>query len=178
MRRAVLIVGVGTTDHGDDAAGLAVARRVGVLLAEPARRGIRDAVTVVEHTGDAAALMEAWAGAQAVILVDAVVSGAPPGTICRLDLGAVTIPSLRHPSTHAFGIAEAVGLARALGRGPSCAVLYGIEAASCSPGHGMSAPVASAVETAARRVLEEALDLAEAADGQSRVGERGVGPTV
>ncbi|MDR7523338.1 MAG: hydrogenase maturation protease [Armatimonadota bacterium] len=172
-RQAVLIIGVGATDRGDDAAGLAVARRVGVLLAEPACRGIRDAITVVEHTGDAAALMEAWAGAQAAILVDAVVSGASPGTIYRLDLGAGTIPALRHPSTHAFGIAEAVGLARALGRSPSRVIFYGIEGASFSPGHALSAPVASALETAARRVLGEALDLVGAAEGGSCRGARG-----
>ena len=63
-----------------------------------------------------------WAGADEVVVVDAVRSGAPPGTRAPLRrAGEPLPPALRGASTHAFGLAEAIELARALGRLPGAA---------------------------------------------------------
>ena len=67
----------GTTWRSDDAAGPRG-------RPAPARRGSTARVRV-EHEGEPVDLIEEWAGADAVIVVDAVSSGAPPGTIHRLD---------------------------------------------------------------------------------------------
>ena len=71
------------------------------------------------YEGEPVGLIEDWAGADAVIVVDAVSSGAPPGTIHRLDPLAEPIPAaLSQGSTHAFGLAETIELARTLDRLP------------------------------------------------------------
>ena len=79
-----LVIGVGNPWRGDDAAGL----RVAALLQAHAD----EAFVVVEQSGEGAALMEAWQDAARVILIDAVRSGAEPGTIHRLDAVTQTIP--------------------------------------------------------------------------------------
>ena len=56
-------------------------------------------------------------------------------------------------STHALGLAEAVELARSLGRLPQRVVVYGIEGESFAFGKGLSAAVAAAAD----RVTEEVL---------------------
>ena len=97
-----------TAWRGDDAAGLEVARRAGG----------------VEHEGDATRLLDAWAGADDVVVVDAAASGAPPGTLRWFDASAAPLPAAQlRSSTHAFGVADAIELARALGAParPACA---------------------------------------------------------
>lgn len=135
-----LIVGVGNAWRHDDAAGLAVARLVGG----------------VELTGEVAGLVEVLGAHHAVIAVDAVASGAGPGTIHRFDAAATPLPGgFRSASTHALGLAEAIELARALDALPAQLVVYGIEGADFSAGEGLSAAVADAVERAAALIAEE-----------------------
>lgn len=152
---AVVVIGVGNPDRGDDGAGPAVSKQVRDMLAtgglEPPR-GVR----VLECDGEAVGLIEAWDGAQAAILIDAARSGAPPGFIHRIDAirEAMTGAGFRS-STHAFGVAEAVALARALGRLPSRLVVYGIEGRSFEAGADLCAEVAAAVRPAAARVVAD-----------------------
>lgn len=140
------MIGIGNEDRHDDAAGLATAR---LLRSE---RGAR----VIEQAGGAAELLEAWAGEPSVIVVDAMASGAPAGTVRRFDAVREPLPAVAAgASTHGLGLAEAVGLARALGRLPARLVLVGIEGADFSPGTGLGPAVAAGVETAARLVRGE-----------------------
>jgi hydrogenase maturation protease len=134
----VILIGVGNAWRGDDGAGLAVARRVREL--SPA------GVEVREVEGDATALVEAWSGAEGVVVVDAAESGAPPGTVRRFDARTRPLParSLRS-STHAFGVADAVELARALDRLPARLDVYAIEGASFAAGERLSPAVERAV---------------------------------
>jgi hydrogenase maturation protease len=141
-----LIIGVGNEHRRDDAVGLVVARR----LKEAAPEHVR----VLEESGEAAALMDSWKGADAVILIDAVRSGAKPGTLHRLDAHKQSIPTrFFHYSTHAFGAAEAIELARALSQLPPRVIVYGIEGKTFEAGLGLSPEV----EKAAQEVVERAL---------------------
>jgi hydrogenase maturation protease len=118
--RKTLLVGVGNEYRSDDGVGLAVAREIHEKLIP--------SVTVKEESGEGAALMEAWQGFQNVIIVDAVSSGAMPGTIFRIDANKETVPiKFFHYSTHAFSVAEAIELTRAMNVLPSKLVVYGIE---------------------------------------------------
>ncbi len=148
----VVIIGVGNEYRSDDGAGLAVARRLRELF--PA------GVTILEESGEGAALMQAWQGAAWVMLVDAVRSGAPPGTIHRLDARAAPLPmGFFHYSTHAFSVAEAVELARSLDELPAHLVVYGIEGANFAAGVGLSSTVQPAVEVVVERLAQEVRDL-------------------
>jgi hydrogenase maturation protease len=131
----ILVIGVGNPYRGDDAVGLIVVER---LKDQPALKN----VTLLEQSGEGAALMEAWRGADAVILVDAVSSGSVPGTIHRLDVSQRAIPAnFFSYSTHAFGLAEAIELARALNELPPRLVVYGIEGGNFAPGIDLSPEV-------------------------------------
>jgi len=138
----MLIVGCGNPDRADDAAGLLVARRLHEL-----------GMDAREHTGDMLALMDEWSSEEEVTLVDAVVSGAAPGTITAWDAHHAALPPDCFPcSTHALGVAEAVELARALGRLPHRLMVYGIEAANFEPGGPLSPEVRAAVERLAQNI--------------------------
>jgi hydrogenase maturation protease len=60
-----------------------------------------------------------------------------------------------HYSTHAFSVAEAVELARALGELPPKLVLYGIEGKNFDCGIGLSSEVEKATEEIVRRIEDE-----------------------
>ena len=106
-----LVLGLGNEWRGDDGAGLEVARAVRAIAPPGAR--------IVEFEGEPSSLIDAWAGEREVVLVDAVSSGAPPGTVLRPDLLREPAPISAFPrSTHHLGVAEAVELARALDRLP------------------------------------------------------------
>ena len=111
---------------------------------------------VVEHEGEPIELIEACEGAPAVWIVDAVCSGGKPGTLHRLDASEGPLPAqLFGVSTHRLGLADAIELARALGRLPARVIVYGIEATEFEPGRPLSAPVALAAEQLTDTLLEE-----------------------
>ncbi len=145
---SLVIIGVGNIYRGDDGVGLIIARQV----RDAALPGVR----VREESGEGAALLDAWQGASMVILCDAVRSGNAPGTIHRLEAHRQPIPSgfFRY-STHAFSVAEAVELARALGQLPPHLVLYGVEGSDFTAGNALSPPVAHAAQEVVRQVQAE-----------------------
>ena len=133
-----LIIGVGNDFRGDDCAGLEVARRLRALNLP--------GTVITEHTGDGAALMESWRAAGRVILIDATQSGVAPGIVHRLDASAQTIPAAFFSySTHAFSVAEAVEMARALGELPPDLIIYGIEGTRFALGEALSPEVEAAI---------------------------------
>jgi hydrogenase maturation protease len=145
-----IIIGVGNPFRSDDGVGIAVLQLI--------RSKIPADFKVVEETGDGTELLEAWQGADRVILVDAVQSGAPPGTIHRIDARAEKLPSwFSRSSTHAFGIAEAIELARAMNELPASVIIYGIVGLDFSAGTDLSPEVGQVVSKAAQQVLREIL---------------------
>ena len=149
------MIGVGNALRHDDAAGLETARALRA-------RAERERLSVHEQEGECLGLLEQWHGAAGAVLVDAVQSGArnaaTPGRVRRLDASATALATgLSSSSTHAFGLAEAVELARSLGRLPQRVVVYGIEGRCFSAGVGLSAEVRAAIPALADAVLDEAL---------------------
>ena len=140
---------MGNAWRGDDAVGLLVARR---LQEDPLPQ-----VAIVECRGTVTAVREAWKDAAGVIVVDAVVSGARPGTIYRFNaLGAgVPVELSRSPSSHGWGVAEALALGRVLHELPPWLIIYGIEGQNFGPGQEVSQEVAAAIPEAARRIRRE-----------------------
>ena len=144
-----VVIGVGNPDRGDDGVGAeAVARLEGGTLA-----GVR----LVRLSGaDPAQVMEAWAGFGRAFLVDAMLSGAPAGTVRRFDAVAGPLPAgVRLVSSHALGAGEAVELARALGRLPASLVVYAVEGATFALGDGLSPEAATGAAEAAAKIIEE-----------------------
>jgi hydrogenase maturation protease len=134
-----VVIGVGNAYRGDDAVGLAVAGRI--------RSVVPDGVVVLECEQEPSRLVDAWAGADVAVVVDACAGGGAPGTVHRFDVGDEPLPArVFRSSTHSFGVGDAVELARALGRLPGRLVVYGVEGSEFSAGAGLSAAVSSAVD--------------------------------
>lgn len=135
---AGVIVGLGNRWRHDDDAGLEVVRRLAALPGVGAR--------LIRHEGDGAGLLDAWAGADEAVVVDAASSGAPAGTVHRLDAtGQLPSGTVLRSSTHAFGLREAIELARTLGRLPGKLRVYAIEGRDFTAGEGLTEEVEAAV---------------------------------
>ena len=157
MSRGPIIIGLGNPDRGDDGIGALV---VGALAGR-----VPEGVEIIVRTGDMLALVEDWAGADAVICVDAAASMGVPGRIHRIDGHDRTLlPEPGLASSHAFGLAEAIALSQALGTAPPVLIVYAIEGHIFDTGAPLSADVASAVADAAARVLAEAVRLRSGAE--------------
>jgi len=143
-----LVIGIGNPERGDDAAGLAVAAWLAGRLPAP--------VEVITHDGEATSLLALLGQASALYLVDACVSGAPAGTIRRLDVAAEPLPQAMFTvSTHGLGLADAIELARALDQLPAPSVVFAIEGRRFEPGAPLSPVVAEAVARVGERLRLE-----------------------
>ena len=114
----IRIIGIGSP-FGDDAVGLEVARR----LAEAPPPNC-DVVAADRPGTD---LIELLRDIQGAIVVDAVRSGAPPGTLHELSFDGLTQSAIRFNSSHEMGVIETIQLARTLGHAPAQARVLGIE---------------------------------------------------
>jgi hydrogenase maturation protease len=139
-----VVIGYGTPDRGDDCAGLLVVR------------GLRStSVITFEVYADGVELMEAWSEADRAIIVDAVVSGSKPGMLFHWD-GRNLPAGIAHPvSSHGFGLAEAISLAKHLSLLPERLDVIGIEAGHFDYGREISPEVATAARIVARNLAAE-----------------------
>jgi len=150
-RRLPLVIGLGNDHRGDDGSGLVVARALRAPLEGRAR--------VEECASGGIALLELWKDADHVLVVDAVRSGAAPGTVHRIEAGDGFSPGFHNStSTHGLSLAEAVALGRGLGCLPRRLIVYGIEAENVTMRDGLSTPVAHGVREVTERILQELVD--------------------
>jgi hydrogenase maturation protease len=146
-----LVIGIGTYNRGDDAAGLAVAE------------GVRNAglpgVVVKQLAGDQLGLLDVWADKatqpDGVFVIDAMCSGSPAGTVARFDAATPLGSRFDHRGTHTFSLADVIELARSLSELPEHLTGYGIEGATFAIGAPMSPQAAKAVKDVTSRLIEE-----------------------
>ncbi len=144
----VLVIGIGNDYRSDDGVGLAVVRDLKTKQLPE--------TLCLESDGDGTSLMEIWHNANKVILIDAVSSGAQPGTIYRFDALTQSIPaSCSFPSTHAFGVAEALQLAHVLEQLPASLIVYGIEGKKFIAGTELSPESQNVISEVVERVRQE-----------------------
>ncbi len=149
----ILVLGLGNPLVTDDSVGLRVAAEVKRMA------GDRPGVEIDEDYWGGLRLMERMAGFEAAIVIDAICTGASPGTLHRL--GVHSIPTQRSASSHDMNLPTALALGRQAGVAlPSDEriLLVGIEAADIlSFGTQCTPAVQAAIVPAAREVME-ALD--------------------
>ena len=105
--------------------------------------------------GETTELLDLWQGVADVVVVDAMRSGAVVGHVRRSAAGDGPLPvDAFAGSTHAFGLAEAVELGRALGVLPERLVIIGIEGRAFAMGAAMSAEVSAAAAEVVAGILE------------------------
>lgn len=109
------------------------------------------------HTGDTLALFERWDSDDDVIVVDAIMTGAPAGTVRVWDSRLPHAAGGAAVSSHGFDIGKAIELAQALERLPARLRVYGIEGRHFDPGARTSPEVECAIELVVRQITTEAL---------------------
>ena len=138
MNKNFTIIGVGNTFRNDDA--------VGRLAVHSISDCISNTVRVVEASGEGSQIIEVMTGAETVIIIDAVCSGGTPGTVYKLNAREDKVPSqFFHYSSHQFGVAEAIEVARTLGSLPEKLILIGIEGKNFEFGTTLSPEVEKAL---------------------------------
>jgi hydrogenase maturation protease len=141
-----VVIGVGNRLRSDDAAGPMVIDRL--------QGKLPSGVHLVESIGDPVSLLGWWQSAAVAVVVDAVKTGSKPGTIFRFD-GHDSLPTaFFRQSTHLIGLADAVQMARTLGRMPGVLVLFGIEVETMDYGEEVSPAVAAALDGVVDSILE------------------------
>lgn len=128
------LVAIGNTERGDDAAGWEVGRRLCDWEVDFRMAGSFE-------------LIADWGPEDDIVIVDAMHSGEEPGSIHRFDALTEPLPRGVFTSTHSFGPASLIELAKATGHVPKSLVVYGIEAKQMEHGAPMSMEVSYAVET-------------------------------
>jgi hydrogenase maturation protease len=142
-----MVIGVGNPVRGDDAVGLVVAERV---------RSKEPEITVVAHRGDILDLCEVWKGADVAVVVDAIWSEEAAGTILRYDGRDAPLPrAVFRRSTHAFGVADAVELARSMDSLPTRLIVYGVVGSCFDIGPALSLAVERAADELTEHIRAE-----------------------
>jgi hydrogenase maturation protease len=147
-RHKILVIGLGNPDRGDDAVGaITVQRLAGRLPAD---------VTLLVRSGDILSLIEDWVSFDALVCVDAAAPRGAPGRIHRIDLATDELPPNKSfPSSHTFGLAEAIRLARTLRCAPRDIIVYAVEGCCFDGGAPVTAAVSAAVSEVERQVIAE-----------------------
>lgn len=148
MSGQAVLIGVGNEFRRDDGAGLWLVNRL--------RDRIPAGVRTVLSDGDAAELIDAWAGARLAVVADAAwTSPSTPGRLHRLVLDRHYPAPGSAVSSHGLGVGEAVGLAHALDRLPCLLIVHTVEAGDVSLGTGLTPAVSAALPQMATAVLAD-----------------------
>ncbi len=151
-RPPLILAGIGSPYRRDDGVGLRVADRV---AAERAGQPGIDNIGPIEDTFD---LLGKWDGAALAVVIDAVRTGAAPGTVHVVEVAPRERPSpsgedRRPVSSHGIGLSGVLALAAATGTAPSRVVVVGIEGQDFERGEGLTEAVERAVPRAVGTVL-------------------------
>jgi hydrogenase maturation protease len=141
-----VVVGMGNPVLADDAVGLVIARRLRERL------GARADVEVIELCAGGLRLVEAIAGYERAVIVDAMVSGGRAGRVWRLRPEDLPRTRTAH-SSHEGSLGAAWELGGLAGlRLPGDVRIWAVEAGDCD---SFAERLTPAVERAAARVVEE-----------------------
>lgn len=144
-----LVLGLGNILLQDDGIGVYVVRRLLERYALP------DGVEALDGGVRGLALMPYLEGVDRLLIIDAVKTGQPPGTLIRLagdDIATSLGPKL---SPHQEGLADILWVAKCVGPCPQEIVLWGVQPLALDTGLDMSPPVAAQLDALVDRALEE-----------------------
>lgn len=152
-RVPVLVLGLGNLLLGDDGLGPVTVARIERDYRIPPQ------VRLIEGGTLGLMLLSELAQAMHVILVDAVATDAPPGTLVRLEGEAVRDAVRDRLSVHQVGVADLLDAARLIGRYPDSVVLLGLAPGSIGFGIRRTDAVEEALDTLVCAVAQEVTSL-------------------
>jgi len=149
LRPEILVLGLGNVVMSDDGVGVHAVRRLRERTA-PA-----DGVELIEGGTAGLLLLPHLADAEQAIIIDAIDTGAPAGTLVRLDGDSWPAAFATHVTVHDVGVRDLLGAAQLTGALPRQLVLHGVQPATTSIGTELSAPVARALDQLVSAVQAE-----------------------
>jgi len=144
-----LVLGIGNLIMSDDGVGV----RVIHLLRK--RYQFPDAVTVLDGGTLGLDLLHYLDGVRRLLVVDAVKTGGPPGTLVRLTGEEINIAFRTKLSPHQMGLQYLLLVAELQGFAPAEMVLLGVQPGEIGMGVELTPEVAAQVETLVDGVLRE-----------------------
>ncbi len=153
----ILVIGVGNVLHGDDGFGVEVARRL-------EKASLPEGVAVAETgIGGIHLVHELMAGYDALIVIDAIDRGRPPGTVMVIEADVIDVEPLpveqRHDllaDMHLATPERALMVAKAVGVLPDRTLIVGCQPVEVETlGIGLTDEVSKAVNVATDMILEE-----------------------
>ncbi len=151
----ILVLGIGNILLRDEGVGVHVVREI-------RKRTLPAEVEVYDGGTFGIDLIDTIAGRRLCLVIDAVQSDAPPGTVLKFGPEEMAAKETRDMSLHQLGLLETLAMARQLGCAPAAVVIFGVVPKDMAPGLDLSAEVAAVVPKVVDLVLEE---LAQASPG-------------
>lgn len=145
----VLILGAGNLLLSDDGVGVHAIRRLGELVDLPKEVQVLDGGTLGLD------LLYYLEGVSRLLIVDAIKSGQPPGTLSRLSGDEVPAYFSTKISPHEIGLPDLLLAARLRDLYPPEVVVLGLEPASLAVGLELSAEVAPQLDPLVFQVLDQ-----------------------
>ena len=144
-----LVLGIGNILLQDEGLGIhALERLTQDYVLPPGVRGMDGGVMGLD-------LLPYLEESAALLLIDAVQTGQPPGTLIRLEGEAIPATLALKMSMHQAGLQELLATSQLQGTLPSKVVLWGMEPANIDWGLGLSAPVVAGLDALVRAVVRE-----------------------
>ncbi|HYB45725.1 MAG TPA: hydrogenase maturation protease [Nitrososphaerales archaeon] len=139
----IVVLGIGNPYMRDDGIGIVVAQ-------ELRKRGLGEDIVVYDSQTLEASLIWQFREADALVILDALTSGAPPGTVSRFKISPRGAPIEGIPSLHELRLHDLVDLA-GLDLISFPVVIVAVEPKDCSIGEGLTEEMRSALP----RVVDE-----------------------
>jgi hydrogenase maturation protease len=149
----ITLIGIGQPLRGDDGAGPEAVRQWS--REHPEKASDPNLQIVITET-PGLDLLELMRDTDAVILVDAAVSGDPAGTVRVRSALPKGISTPAEKTAHGFGVAETLALAGKIGtRLPARLVFIGVEGSRWDMGTDLSDPVQRAIPAVVREIQNQ-----------------------
>lgn len=146
---AVLVLGIGNLIMTDDGVGVRVVQR---LMGE---YRFPEGVTVLDGGTLGLDLLMHLEGVERLLMVDAVETGGPPGTVVRLSGEEIPMALQTKLSPHQVGLQDLLAVAELQGNRPAEMVLWGVQPESVELGMELSPAVAAQFDQLVEKVLAE-----------------------
>jgi hydrogenase maturation protease len=145
----VLVLGIGNLIMSDDGVGMRVVEQ----LAK--RYRIPEGVQLLQGGTLGLNLLPDLQGVERLLVVDALETGEPPGTLLRLAGDEIPLAFETRFSPHEMGLKDLLTVAALMGESPHEVVLWGIQPERLDLGEELSPTVAALLDDLTARVAEE-----------------------
>ncbi|MDD3294236.1 MAG: HyaD/HybD family hydrogenase maturation endopeptidase [Geobacteraceae bacterium] len=134
---------------GDDGSGVRAVQRLAAGYSFPPGVRLLDGGTLGLD------LLPFLEGLDRLLIIDAVETGGPPGTITRLTGEMIPVAFETRLSPHQMGLRDLLAVSDLLGNRPPAMTLLGVQPETIEPGTDLSPPVESALDTLVEMALRE-----------------------